>query len=72
MSVKLVVAVTDAEWFKYLRARADLAEINFWAPSGTNFRALKSRASLFLFKLHAPLNFIVGGGVFAHASIDAV
>lgn len=67
MSVKLVVAVTDAEWFRYLRTRSDLAEINFWAPSGTTFRAL-SPGELFLFKLHAPLNFIVGGGVFAHAS----
>jgi putative restriction endonuclease len=68
MSVKLVVAVTDGEWFEYLRSRPDLPEINFWAPSGTNFRAL-SPGELFLFKLHAPLNFIVGGGVFAHASI---
>ena len=67
MSVKLVVAVTDADWFRYLRVRSDLAEVNFWAPSGTNFRAL-SPGELFLFKLHAPLNFIVGGGVFAHAS----
>ncbi len=67
MSVKLVVAVTDGEWFRYLRTRSDLTEINFWAPSGTNFRAL-GPGELFLFKLHAPLNFIVGGGVFAHAS----
>jgi putative restriction endonuclease len=67
MSVKLVIAVTDAEWFRYLRTRPALAEINFWAPSGTNFRAL-SPGVLFLFKLHAPLNFLVGGGVFAHAT----
>ena len=46
----------------------DLSEINFWAPSGTNFRAL-SPGELFLFKLHAPRNFIVGGGIFAHASV---
>ena len=68
MSVRLVVAVTDGEWFRFLRNRSDLAEVNFWSPSGTNFRAL-SPGELFLFKLHAPLNFIVGGGVFAHASI---
>ena len=68
MSVKLVVAVTDGEWFEYLRTRPDLPEINFWAPSGTNFRALNS-GELFLFKLHAPRNFIVGGGVFAHATV---
>jgi len=42
--------------------------VNFWAPSGkTNFRALRS-GELFLFKLHAPDNFIVGGGIFSHAS----
>jgi putative restriction endonuclease len=67
MSVKLVVAVTDGEWFRYLRTRPDLAEVNFWAPSATNFRAL-SAGELFLFKLHAPQNWIVGGGVFVHAS----
>lgn len=63
-----MVAVTDGEWFRFLRNRSDLAEVNFWSPSGTSFRAL-SPGELFLFKLHAPLNFIVGGGVFAHASI---
>ena len=68
MSVKLVVAVTDGEWFEYLRTRPDLPDINFWAPSGTSFRAL-SPGELFFFKLHAPNNFIVGGGVFAHASV---
>jgi putative restriction endonuclease len=67
MGVKLVVAVTDGEWFKYLRTRPDISEVNFWAPSATNFRAL-SPGELFLFKLHAPQNWIVGGGVFAHAS----
>lgn len=42
--------------------------MNFWAPSGrTNFRAL-SPGELFLFKLHAPLNFIVGGGIFSTSS----
>jgi putative restriction endonuclease len=43
-------------------------EVNFWAPSGrTNFRSLQP-GELFLFKLHAPHNFIVGGGVFSHGS----
>lgn len=67
MSVRLVIAVTDGEWFDYLRGRPDLAEVNFWAPSATEFRALQ-RGELFLFKLHAPRNFIVGGGVFAYAN----
>ena len=66
MKIRLVVAVTDSEWFEFLRARPSLPEVNFWAPSATNFRALKE-GELFLFKLHAPRNFIVGGGVFFRA-----
>ena len=67
-ALNLVVAVTDGEWFDLLRQTPDLDEVNFWAPSGANFRALQP-GELFLFKLHAPRNFIVGGGVFAHANV---
>ena len=67
MSISLVVAVTDSDWFEMLQHRTDLAEVNFWAPSGANFRALQS-GELFLFKLHSPRNFIVGGGIFAYAN----
>jgi hypothetical protein len=51
----------------HLRVKPELAELNFWSPSATNFRALEP-GELFLFKLHAPRNFIVGGGVFAYAN----
>jgi putative restriction endonuclease len=68
MGVSLVVAVTDDDWFEMLRRRPGLAEVNFWAPSAANFRALQP-GELFLFKLHAPRNTIVGGGVFAYANI---
>jgi putative restriction endonuclease len=67
MSVRLVVAVTDGDWFDHLRVKPELAEVNFWSPSATNFRALEP-GELFLFKLHSPRNFIVGGGVFAYAN----
>jgi putative restriction endonuclease len=67
MAVRLVVAVTDGDWFNHLSARTDLEEVNFWAPSAGSFRAL-APGELFLFKLHAPRNFIVGGGVFAYAN----
>ncbi len=50
-----------------LRWQPDLKEVNFWAPSAANFRALQP-GELFLFKLHAPRNFIVGGGIFAYAN----
>jgi putative restriction endonuclease len=68
MSVNLIVAVTDDEWFEMLRRLLDLAEVNFWAPSASNFKALEP-GELFLFKLHAPRNVIVGGGVFAYANV---
>jgi putative restriction endonuclease len=65
--VRIFVAVTDKDWFDFLAA-ASPEEVNFWAPSGrTSFRALES-GELFLFKLHAPNDFIVGGGVFSHPS----
>lgn len=67
MGVKLVVAVTDSDWFETLRQRPDLPEVNFWSPAPRNFKALE-RGELFLFKLHAPHNFIVGGGIFAYSN----
>ena len=65
--VNLFVAITDRSWFDLLsRERPD--EVNFWQPSGTrNFGAV-SVGELLLFKLHAPNDYIVGGGVFSHAS----
>ncbi|MGO9422187.1 HNH endonuclease [Roseiarcus sp.] len=68
MGVKLVVAVTDGDWFDHLRALPHLTEVSFWSPSDRTFRAL-SPGELFLFKLHAPRNFIVGGGWFVHSTI---
>ena len=50
-----------------LRRQPDLSEVNFWAPSPANFRALQP-GELFLFKLHAPRNVIVGGAIFAYAN----
>jgi putative restriction endonuclease len=67
MGINLVVAVTDDDWFEMLRRQPSLTEVNFWAPSGAKFRALR-RGEMFLFKLHAPRNVIVGGGIFAHAN----
>ncbi len=67
MGVSLVVAVTDGDWFETLRQQPGLSEVNFWAPSAATFRALQP-GELFLFKLHAPRNVIVGGGIFAYAN----
>lgn len=68
MTINLVVAVTDSDWFEMLRRQPDLSEVNFWAPSYKNFKALDP-GELFLFKLRAPRNVIVGGGIFAYANV---
>jgi len=68
MSVRLVVAVTDRDWFEHLRQQPALTEVNFWSPSPKPFRALQ-HGELFLFKLHAPINMIVGGGIFDAAYV---
>ena len=68
MAVNLVVAVTDYDWFRTLSQLPGLSEANFWAPSATSFRALRS-GELFLFKLHAPRHKIVGGGFYRHSNI---
>jgi putative restriction endonuclease len=69
MPIRLVVAVTDRNWFDHLRQQQPrLNEINFWSPSPRSFQALRP-GELFLFKLHAPINMIVGGGVFAFANV---
>lgn len=65
--VSLFVAITDRSWFGQL-SQDRPEEVNFWQPSGTrNFGAV-SVGELFLFKLHTPDDFIVGGGVFSHSS----
>lgn len=65
--VKLFVAITDRSWFDLLAAELT-DEVNFWQPSGGRaFRALVP-GEMLLFKLHSPDDFIVGGGVFSHAS----
>ena len=68
MGMNLVIAVTDGAWLKMLRRQPNLGEINFRAPHPANFHALK-QGELFLSKLHAPRNVIVGGGIFAYANV---
>lgn len=43
-------------------------EVNFWQPSAGRRAVSLDPGSLFLFKLHAPANFIVGGGFFVRYS----
>ncbi len=60
--MKFWVGVTDKNWFEYL-AGINPDEVNFWKPSGQRFGAIEIGAP-FLFKLHSPINKIVGGGYF--------
>jgi len=62
--VKLYVGITDYDWFKLHASKESVAEVNFWRPSSrATFKALQW-GEPFLFKLHSPRNFIVGGGFF--------
>lgn len=62
--MRLLVGITDYSWFTFLASKSRIEEVNFWRPSAqTSFKALQP-GELFLFKLHSPNNFIVGGGFF--------
>lgn len=58
--MKYFIGVTDNKWFNYL-SQLDPDEVNFWRPGGQVLKAINIGAP-FLFKLHSPLDYIVGGG----------
>jgi putative restriction endonuclease len=59
------VGLTDNDWYRVVSSVPQIDEVNFWQPGSSirSFRVLK-QGEIFLFKLHSPLNFIVGGGFF--------
>jgi putative restriction endonuclease len=61
--MKIWVGITDYDWFSFLRGLAP-DEVNFWQPSGNRRFKLLQPGEPFLFRLHSPRNFIVGGGFF--------
>jgi putative restriction endonuclease len=64
--MRMYAAVTDFDWYRNLSSASGIDEVNFWKPGGkAGFKALEP-GGLFLFKLKAPRNYIVGGGFFAH------
>lgn len=69
--MKIWIGVTDKDWYEHLFRMAP-EEVNFWQPSGSRtFRVLQP-GEPFLFKLHSPENFIVGGGFFVrHSALPA-
>ena len=58
--MKLYIGITDSNWIKTVSTEK-CEEVNFWKPGTSNFKAL-SKDDLFLFKLHAPHGYILGGG----------
>ena len=67
--MKAFVAVTDFDWFTFLSALPEIDEVNFWQPGGSHRFQSLSPGEPFLFKLHSPRDYIVGGRFFAHNSI---
>lgn len=65
--MKMYVGVTDMDWYELLK-KEKCDEVNFWTPGGRNFKAIEQN-DMFLFKLHSPNNYIVGGGFFVRFSI---
>lgn len=61
--MRLYVGITDNEWFSFL-AKLQPDEVNFWLPSEKQRFAALDVGEPFLFKLHAPVNYITGGGFF--------
>ncbi len=66
--MRAYVGITDSAWFAQLSAKRP-EEVNFWQPGGNRQFQVLAPGELFLFKLHSPRNFIVGGGFFAHSSL---
>ena len=68
--MKLYVHVTDNEWLDVVSHVPGIDEVNFWQPRGGSraFRVLQP-GEPFLFKLHSPLNYIVGGGYYLKQTV---
>lgn len=61
------VGLTDGDWFDHLHRRMP-DEVNFWQPSAERRAVRLDAGALFLFKLHSPQNFVVGGGFYVRYS----
>ena len=67
--VRSYVGVTDGEWYRYLAARPELREVNFWRPSGSGRFGALSVGEPFFFKTHYPDNRVVGGGFYSDFAV---
>ena len=69
LTMKLYIGVTDNDWYSFLSQLSGVDEVNFWQPGGNQLFKALAPGELFLFKLHSPKNFIVGGAFFTHSSL---
>jgi putative restriction endonuclease len=65
--MRLFVGITDRDWYQRLSA-SQPDEVNFWKPGERGGFGSLQPGELFLFKLHAPENYIVGGAHFVKFS----
>ncbi|SFQ28176.1 HNH endonuclease [Caldicoprobacter faecalis] len=65
--MRIYVGVTDNNWYKFL-SKISPDEVNFWRPSDKNYFRAIDVGDMFLFKLHSPIDYIVGGGFFVRYS----
>ena len=65
--MKFWVGVTDKAWYEHLRVLTP-DEVNFWQPTPRRLAEFLEAGVPFLFKLHAPDNYVVGGGFFVRFS----
>jgi putative restriction endonuclease len=66
--VRTYVGVTDNTWYRFLAGRPELAEVNFWQPSGSREFHVLAPGEPFFFKTHYPDNRVVGGGFFSDSA----
>lgn len=60
----ICVGLTDRRWFDFLAQESGVDEVNFWRPSPRAGLQGLQPGDLFLFRLHAPVGKIAGGGYF--------
>ncbi len=65
--VNVFIANTDNTWFDFLSSESNLAEVNFWWPGETAFRAIQP-GEMLAFRLKSPRNKIGGFGIFSSHS----
>jgi len=65
------IAITDHDWFEFLRMGQITNCINFWTPSPWNIRNLQS-GDKFYFMRKSPIRKIGGGGTFNSYSVMSI